>query len=92
MKAFLAFAIAVLIVGSALAQNRRARLYEIASSKTIRNVNKSDVRAALKVWVELIAQQKGFSLDSKVDIVDTVGEITERLQKQYSRRNGSHRD
>jgi ABC-type phosphate/phosphonate transport system substrate-binding protein len=71
-------------VGLALAQQnaalRPARLYEVASSKNLNNVNRNDARAAIKVWAELVAKQRGFLLDSKVDIVDSVAEIVERLE------------
>lgn len=59
---------------------RRARLYEVASSKTFNSVNRNDAQAALKVWADVLAQQKGFLLDSRVDIVDSVAELVERLE------------
>jgi ABC-type phosphate/phosphonate transport system substrate-binding protein len=59
---------------------RHARLYAVASSKTVHNVNRNDARAALKVWFDVVGQQRGFVLDSKVDIVDSVTEIRERLE------------
>ena len=80
-------------VGAALAQQgtpgratsignselRQARLYGVASSRTFSNVNRDDARAALKVWFNVVARQRGFVLDSKMDIVDNVAEIRERL-------------
>ena len=59
---------------------RQARLYGIASSKTFSNVNRDDARAALKVWFNIVARQRGFVLDTRMDIVDGVAEIRERLQ------------
>jgi phosphonate transport system substrate-binding protein len=59
---------------------RHARLYAVATSKTFNNVNRNDARAALKVWFDVVGQQRGFVLDSKVDIVDSVAEIRERLE------------
>jgi phosphonate transport system substrate-binding protein len=59
---------------------RHARLYAVASSKTFHNVNRNDARAALKVWFDVVGQQRGFVLDSKVDIVDSVAQIRERLE------------
>jgi phosphonate transport system substrate-binding protein len=81
-------------VGAALAQRgtpvgaasgvtgalRQARLYGIASSKTFNNVNRDDARAALKVWFNIVARQRGFVLDTRMDIVDGVTEIRERLE------------
>jgi ABC-type phosphate/phosphonate transport system substrate-binding protein len=82
-----AIATGAITIGVGLAQQdsaagglRRARLYEVASCKTLNNVNRNDAQAALKVWAELMGQQKGFLLDSKVDIVDTVGELIARLE------------
>jgi phosphonate transport system substrate-binding protein len=59
---------------------RHARLYAIATSKTFNHVNRNNARAALKVWFDVVGQQRGFVLDSKVDIVDSVTEIRERLE------------
>jgi phosphonate transport system substrate-binding protein len=64
-------------------QNRglhRALMREVSSSSTFSGVNRNDARAALKVWFDVVGQQKGFVLDSKVDIVDSVAEIRERLE------------
>jgi phosphonate transport system substrate-binding protein len=61
---------------------RHARLYAVASSKTFHNVNRNDARAALKVWFDVVGQQRGFVLDSKVDIVDSVAEIRARLESR----------
>jgi ABC-type phosphate/phosphonate transport system substrate-binding protein len=84
-----AIAIGTIAMGVALAQQdpapgglRHARLYEIASSKTLNNVNRNDAQAALKVWGELLGQQKGFLLDTKVDIVDTAAELVARLESR----------
>lgn len=91
---FLFAAISTLVSWTALAQQtpagkgaggeaqgfRRARLYGIASSGILNHVNHNDARAALKVWFDLVGQQRGFLLDSRVDIIDTVAEIRARLQ------------
>jgi len=61
---------------------RHARLYEVVSSKVLHNVNRTDAQAALTVWAELMGKQKGFLLDTKVDIVDTVGELIARLNSR----------
>jgi len=60
---------------------RDARLYEIATSAMFADVNPNDARAAMKVWFDILAQQKGFRLESKVDIIDSLTEIRERLEK-----------
>jgi phosphonate transport system substrate-binding protein len=60
---------------------RDARLYEIAKSSMFNGVNANDARAALKVWFEVLGRQKGFRLESKVDVVDSLMEIRDRLQK-----------
>jgi phosphonate transport system substrate-binding protein len=59
---------------------RQARLYGVATSKTFSNVNRDDARAALRAWFSIVARQKGFVLDSRMDIVDSVTEIRERLR------------
>jgi len=79
-------------VGTALAQQGtpvRAKSVDasglrhawVTSSRTFDHVNSNDARAALKVWFDIIAQQKGFSPDSPtIDIVDSVTEVRERLK------------
>ncbi|MEO8592047.1 MAG: PhnD/SsuA/transferrin family substrate-binding protein [Candidatus Solibacter sp.] len=59
---------------------RRARLYGVASGKTLNSLNRNDSRAAIKAWFDIVARQRGFLLDSKVDVVDSVMEMRERLQ------------
>jgi phosphonate transport system substrate-binding protein len=59
---------------------RHARLNGIVSSSSLSNINQNDARAAIKVWFDMVAQRKGFLLDSKVDILDSAAEIRERLQ------------
>jgi hypothetical protein len=52
----------------------------VASSKIFNNVNRDDARAALKVLSDIVPQQRGYGIDSTVDIVDTLAEIRHRLQ------------
>jgi phosphonate transport system substrate-binding protein len=84
---------AVLCAGSAVAlaqqgapagaqtrELRHTRLYVVASSLVFHTVKRNDARVAMKVWFTVLAQQRGFLLDSKVDILDSVAEIKERLE------------
>jgi len=59
---------------------RHYQLRAVASGQAFSNVNRNDARAALKVWFDVLAQQRGYILDSAVDIVDSVKEIRERLE------------
>lgn len=59
---------------------RHARLYWIGSSRLLDQVNHNDARAALKVWFDVMAQERGFILDSRIDVVEGVQEIRDRLQ------------
>ncbi len=59
---------------------RHALLRGVASSSVFSTVNRNDARAAIKVWFDVVAQQRGFILDSTVDILDSVAEIRERLE------------
>jgi phosphonate transport system substrate-binding protein len=59
---------------------RHALLRAVASSRVFNNVNRNDARAALKVWFDLVAQQRGYILDSTVDILETTAEIRARLE------------
>ena len=67
--------------GAQTRELRHARLYVVASSQVFNKVNRDDARVALKVWFTVLAQQRGFLLDSKVDILDSVAEIKERLDR-----------
>lgn len=58
----------------------RAQLRDVSSSKAFKNINRNDARAAVKAWLEVVAQQKGFKADCLVDILDSVAETRERLQ------------
>ncbi|MGA2267746.1 MAG: PhnD/SsuA/transferrin family substrate-binding protein [Bryobacteraceae bacterium] len=59
---------------------RHALLRGVASSRVFNNVNRNDARAALKVWFDVVAQQRGYILDSTVDVLDSVTEIRQRLE------------
>ncbi|MFN0172248.1 MAG: phosphate/phosphite/phosphonate ABC transporter substrate-binding protein [Bryobacteraceae bacterium] len=61
---------------------RRARLYAIASSRMFTTVNRNDAVAAIKVGFELTGKERGFLLDARVDIVDGVAEMKQRLESR----------
>jgi phosphonate transport system substrate-binding protein len=61
---------------------RHARLRGVASARVFSDVNRNDARAALKVWFDVVAHDKGYVLDSTVDIVDSLAEIKERLRSR----------
>jgi ABC-type phosphate/phosphonate transport system substrate-binding protein len=68
--------------GAGPGEPRHARLYGVATGSMFTSTNRNDARAALTVWYSRIGQQRGFVLDTRVDIVDTVAEIRERLDKR----------
>lgn len=59
---------------------RQARLYAVASARALDKVDRNDFRAAMKTWSEILGRRKGFVLNSKVDIADTVAELRSRLE------------
>jgi ABC-type phosphate/phosphonate transport system substrate-binding protein len=61
---------------------RRTQLRDISSSQTFKNVNRNDARAAVKAWLDVVAREKGFAADARVDIVDSMAEVRERLQNR----------
>ncbi len=61
---------------------RKTRLNVVASSKMMGKVNYNDARAALKVWFDSVGRQRGFLLDSRIDILENVAEIRDRLQSR----------
>lgn len=66
--------------GAAVPADRHAFLRWVASSKVFNNVNRDDARAALKASSEILAQQKGYIVDTTVNILDSMTEIGERLR------------
>jgi phosphonate transport system substrate-binding protein len=50
------------------------------SKQALNHINQDDASAAFKVWFDVVGREKGFILDSKADVVDSVREIRERLQ------------
>jgi ABC-type phosphate/phosphonate transport system substrate-binding protein len=52
----------------------------IISSAIFNHVNRNDAKAALKVCFDLMGRDRGFHLDSTIDIVDSVAEIRDRLR------------
>jgi ABC-type phosphate/phosphonate transport system substrate-binding protein len=61
---------------------RHEQLRGVVSGRVFSNVNRNDARPALKVWFDVVARQRGYILDSTVDIVDSAAEIRKRLQSQ----------
>lgn len=61
---------------------RQARLYGIVGKDILNNLNEDDAKAAIKSWFAMLGQQKGFILDTKVDITDGAPEIRKRLDSR----------
>ena len=61
---------------------RRTRLYVMATSAVFGRVNRNDARAAAQSLFEIVARRKGFELDSRMDVVDSVAEIRARLESR----------
>jgi phosphonate transport system substrate-binding protein len=59
---------------------QHAFLRWVASRNVFNNVNRDDARAALQMSSEILAQQKGYVVDTTVDIVASMAEIRERLR------------
>ena len=59
---------------------RKARLYLVASGRVFTVINRNDAIASMKALVEIIGRERGFLLDSKIDILDDVSEIRKRLE------------
>lgn len=78
--------IPAIAIGAALAQQNATstpplvHFSGLVSSATFTNVNHNDARAAIKVYFDIVAQRRGLLADCKIDIVDSVTEIRERLQ------------
>ena len=68
------------LVGADNRGTRHEQLRVVASSKVFNQVNRNDARASLKVCFDMVGQQRGYLVDSTVDIVDSVNEMRDRLQ------------
>jgi len=66
--------------GPAAGGHPTGHLRGIASAKVFNGVNRDDARATLKIWFDILARQRGYVLDSTIDILDSVTEIKERLR------------
>ena len=64
----------------ATSELRPARLYAVASNRMFNTVNRNDAVAAIKAGFDILGREKGFLLDSKVEILDSVAEMRRRLE------------
>ena len=67
---------------SAHAQNplRKAHMQVVSSSSLFQSTNRNDATAALRVWMDLLGQRRGFQIDLTVDVLDDIAEIRRRVQ------------
>lgn len=73
-------AVSVRATGGEGRPSRSTRVNVVASSETVSSVNHNDARAVLKSWFESVGRQRGIQVDCRIDVVDGVSEIRERLQ------------
>ena len=57
-----------------------ARLHAVVSSRMFTTVNRNDAVASFRAWFEIVGRERGFLLDSTVDILDSVAEMKQRLE------------
>ena len=62
--------------------SRAGQFRAITSRSSFNDINRSDARAALRAWFNVMGREKGITVDSEVDIIDSVDEIRERLRSQ----------
>ena len=58
---------------------RRTHLEVQFSSSVLGAVNRNDVLAAMRVWVETVGQIKGFALDCQTGVLDDIAEFRKQL-------------
>lgn len=59
---------------------RPARLHAVISSRMFTSVNRNDAVAAAKAWFELVGKERGFALDTKVEVISNAQEVRQRLE------------
>lgn len=61
---------------------RRTRVHVLLSPTLFRGTNRHDVIAAFKPWFDIIGRERGFVLDSQVDVPPDHMEIEKRLRQR----------
>ncbi|MBL8229874.1 MAG: PhnD/SsuA/transferrin family substrate-binding protein [Bryobacterales bacterium] len=65
---------------TALGHLRPTRLNAVISSRMFTSVNRNDAVAAVKAWLELVGKERGFALDTRVDVISNTPELRQRLE------------
>lgn len=61
--------------------SRYAQLYAVASARMLTSVNRNDATAAIKAWFGMVGKERGFALDSKIDVLSGSAEMLPRLRQ-----------
>ncbi|MHB1308460.1 MAG: phosphate/phosphite/phosphonate ABC transporter substrate-binding protein [Limisphaerales bacterium] len=61
---------------------RQARLRLLFANSLIQNVNRNDVLAAFKLWVETVGRNRGFLLEAEPESFDRIEEVEKRLREK----------
>jgi len=60
---------------------RKAPLYAVASARMLTSVNRNDATAAIKAWFGMVGKERGFALDSRIDVLSGSAEMLPRLRE-----------
>ncbi|MBL8218247.1 MAG: hypothetical protein JNL62_03420, partial [Bryobacterales bacterium] len=60
---------------------RHAQLYAVASARMLTSVNRNDATAAIKAWFGMVGKERGFVLDSRIDVLPGSAEMLPRLRE-----------
>lgn len=60
---------------------RDSQLYAVASARMMTSVNRNDALAAIKAWFELLGKDRGFTLDTRIEVMTSHVEILRRLRE-----------
>lgn len=60
---------------------RHAQLYAAASARMLTSVNRNDATAAIKAWFGMVGKERGFVLDSRIDVLPGSAEMLPRLRE-----------
>ena len=61
---------------------RPTRLHAVVSSRMLTTVNRNDAVASISAWFDVVGKERGFLLDSRVDIIDSATEMRQRLENR----------
>ena len=80
--ALLSCLLAATFAAEPAANLRQAKLRLLFANSLIQNVNRNDILAAFKLWVETVGRNRGFLLEAEPESFDRLEEVEKRLRER----------